>query len=88
MMCPVCLDLYNDPTQLPCEHVICRECLRALVMWTSHKESISCPVCRNPTSVPNDDITAFPTHPQLSRLVEMYEEKSRLEATTSKLYVR
>ena len=70
--CPVCLDIYSDPTQLPCGHVCCRECLQGLVIWMSQNQSISCPVCRNPT---NNDIAAFPSDQQLSKLVKTYKER-------------
>jgi len=28
MRCGICLNIYNDPIELPCYHVFCLDCLR------------------------------------------------------------
>jgi len=53
--CPVCLNIFGeDAVQLPCEHLICRECLAAL--RTSTIRNV-CPLCRHP--LPREEVSAI-----------------------------
>ena len=71
--CPLCLDTFQDPKRLPCEHIYCRQCLRSLAL-RSIDGSISCPECRRNTPVPNYDVSIFSTPHQINRLKETYEK--------------
>nr|XP_043904291.1 E3 ubiquitin-protein ligase TRIM39-like [Solea senegalensis] len=42
-LCPICLDLFNQPVSTPCGHNFCRECIQGY--WQSAKLS-QCPVCK------------------------------------------
>eukprot|EP01062_Namystynia_karyoxenos_P080663 TRINITY_DN8717_c0_g1_i1.p1 TRINITY_DN8717_c0_g1~~TRINITY_DN8717_c0_g1_i1.p1 ORF type:complete len:488 (+),score=148.55 TRINITY_DN8717_c0_g1_i1:74-1537(+) len=43
LKCTVCRELYEDPVQLPCGHLYCRECI-----MDSLDNSKRCPLCRAP----------------------------------------
>jgi len=48
-LCPVCLDVLNNPVVLSCAHRFCWACLAGASMFTSHNSS--CPVCRKQQSL-------------------------------------
>uniref|UniRef100_UPI0037E826CA zinc-binding protein A33-like n=1 Tax=Semicossyphus pulcher TaxID=241346 RepID=UPI0037E826CA len=43
LLCPICLDLLNQPVSTPCGHNFCRECIQGY--WQSANLS-QCPMCR------------------------------------------
>ena len=43
--CPQCNNIYSNPKQLPCLHVLCLECLNNLAT-TSAQDKIKCPICQ------------------------------------------
>nr|CDS20069.1 E3 ubiquitin protein ligase RNF168 [Echinococcus granulosus] len=47
LTCPICLNVYFKPVKLPCNHILCQECLeRSLDIST-----LECPICRHRLSV-------------------------------------
>lgn len=42
--CPVCLEQCDQPDKLPCNHTVCRLCLRQM----AHHKITTCPLCRAP----------------------------------------
>ncbi|KAL3891445.1 hypothetical protein ACJMK2_003707 [Sinanodonta woodiana] len=50
--CPICLEQFNIPRQLPCAHSFCEKCLQSHITTQAGKitelSNIKCPVCRNP----------------------------------------
>ena len=71
--CALCLDLFKEPKKLPCDHVYCRDCLRGLAL-RSLNATISCPECRTPTQVPDNNVNNFPTAFQTNRLIEAFQQ--------------
>ena len=45
MRCSLCLDLYDNPHSLPCNHSFCLECLTSCFKATS---TMACPLCKAP----------------------------------------
>ncbi|XP_026151835.1 nuclear factor 7, ovary-like [Mastacembelus armatus] len=43
LLCPICLDLFNQPVSTPCGHNFCRDCIQAY--WQSANLS-QCPMCK------------------------------------------
>ncbi|XP_013400535.1 tripartite motif-containing protein 59-like [Lingula anatina] len=43
LTCPVCLELYDDPRTLPCQHIFCLACLSGIMRGD---RSVCCPICR------------------------------------------
>lgn len=43
LLCPICLDLFNQPVSTPCGHNFCRDCIQGY--WQSANVS-QCPMCK------------------------------------------
>ncbi|KAL3890797.1 hypothetical protein ACJMK2_003075 [Sinanodonta woodiana] len=52
--CPICLEQFNVPRQLPCTHSFCEKCLQSHITAEAVKDTklndIKCPVCRSSAS--------------------------------------
>ena len=46
LRCPLCFELFHEPTTLPCGHVLCRPCL-ARTLDHAFDSMPSCPMCRH-----------------------------------------
>lgn len=45
--CGVCLERFNDPKQLSCQHIFCQPCLmKACIVNKMGLMSLFCPTCR------------------------------------------
>jgi hypothetical protein len=45
--CPICMNLYDNPHVLPCQHTFCKKCL--ILMQNNEaniKTTLDCPICR------------------------------------------
>ena len=80
---PVCLQQFTDPQTLPCLHSFCTECLGKLPLDLKKDGShtLSCPICRTTTDVPQHGITGYPKAFHINNLIEVHE----LMNTTMKL---
>ncbi|XP_071840051.1 uncharacterized protein [Apostichopus japonicus] len=70
--CPVCLDQFNEPKQLPCLHRYCNDCLRK-VMKASHDGTIECPLCKQRCCIPEDGLDGFKTDFHMKSMLEFIE---------------
>ncbi|XP_040262005.1 RING finger protein 225-like [Bufo bufo] len=54
--CVICFTSYDTlfhlPKVLSCGHVFCLECLSRITVGSTEPQSLPCPICRVPTSVP------------------------------------
>ncbi|XP_053386556.1 uncharacterized protein LOC123538869 isoform X2 [Mercenaria mercenaria] len=64
--CPVCLDRYETPKVLPCQHTFCLQCLGRVV---ENRNVVRCPECRVEHIVPATGISGFPTNITIQRLL-------------------
>lgn len=44
LTCPICLEYFQDPVSLDCDHHFCRACITQC--WESLDTEVSCPQCR------------------------------------------
>lgn len=65
--CSVCLRTFVDPRILPCIHTFCLRCLRQ--MGAKQDESLSCPLCRQPFSLPDNSFDALNKNFFMTKLI-------------------
>ncbi|XP_071796044.1 uncharacterized protein [Asterias amurensis] len=69
--CPICLARFIDPKILDCQHSFCLKCLQELVDKQDPKtDFITCPVCREKTSIPDKGPSALLNCFLLSSLID------------------
>ncbi|XP_033646901.1 E3 ubiquitin-protein ligase TRIM71-like [Asterias rubens] len=69
--CPICLTRFIDPKILDCQHSFCLICLQELVNEQDPKtDCITCPVCREETSIPDKGPSALLNCFLLSSLID------------------
>ncbi|KAK3582643.1 hypothetical protein CHS0354_001689 [Potamilus streckersoni] len=60
LRCPICLNMYTAPKNLPCRHTCCQYCLHKHIMKNVLEEkqiaTFHCPVCQKETFPPLPDI--------------------------------
>ena len=56
LTCSICLDDYTDPKVLRCFHVFCTKCLEPIVQRGAQGQTILCPICRQPTQLPQNGV--------------------------------
>ncbi|XP_056406314.1 E3 ubiquitin/ISG15 ligase TRIM25-like [Hyla sarda] len=59
LKCPICLEIYTDPVNLPCGHNYCRACIDR--MLDTQAGAHTCPECR----------TTFPNRPALQKNITL-----------------
>ncbi|KAL3891406.1 hypothetical protein ACJMK2_003668 [Sinanodonta woodiana] len=86
--CPICLEQFNIPRQLPCAYSFCENCLQFHITTQTGKitklSSIKCPVCRNSASPSIKDrptsewATLFPVNTVLQSILPAKSKVNRL----------
>ncbi|CAF3457870.1 unnamed protein product [Rotaria sp. Silwood1] len=64
--CPICLEIFREPLQLPCQHNFCKSCLERITVdrWSR------CPVCRGCYRVPFSGVGSFEVNRTIINLLE------------------
>ncbi|XP_002736356.1 RING finger protein nhl-1-like [Saccoglossus kowalevskii] len=71
--CAVCLERYNRPKILPCQHTFCQSpCLENLIDIRVRK--LKCPECRMEHRVPGNGVRGFPNNVTISRFLDIPAE--------------
>ena len=81
--CPLCLDVFKEPKKLPCDHVYCKECIKALALRSLLNATISCPECCTLTQLPNNNVDNLPTDFRMNRFIEAFQKMKIGEETDS-----
>ena len=83
--CSICFETFNIPKCLPCSHSFCEGCLQTYITSSfriaSDTKGISCPVCRDFVTKPEDADIAnwakdFPVSPVLTDIIDMSKAKA------------
>ncbi|KAJ8262431.1 hypothetical protein GJAV_G00166400 [Gymnothorax javanicus] len=82
LICSICLDHYNKPKVLPCLHTFCERCLQIYI--PAHSLTISCPVCRQTSILPERGVSALQSNFFITGLMDVLQRSpdSSSEACT------
>ncbi|XP_033741035.1 tripartite motif-containing protein 59-like isoform X2 [Pecten maximus] len=78
LSCTICLELYDDPVSLPCQHNFCRKCIHGHLQQKSdvlvhvlggQPRRFQCPNCRESTELTDTDITTLPRNFALQNII-------------------
>ncbi|XP_033741048.1 E3 ubiquitin-protein ligase TRIM7-like [Pecten maximus] len=70
LTCPICLELYQDPVFLPCQHNFCRECLNTHIQQhTLEGTPFPCPSCRCTVQLTEEHVTKLPKNFALANII-------------------
>ena len=71
--CPVCLDVFDKPKCLACNHAFCKVCIdHLLVDVDKGKHIVKCPTCREKTTLPQGDAANLPPAFYINTLIELH----------------
>ena len=59
LTCAICLEPYTNSKLLQCFHVFCENCLKPLARQTPQGQVVECPICRQPTSLPQNGVAGL-----------------------------
>lgn len=68
--CAVCLDIYDNPKTLSCQHYFCEKCIVCLV----NQNKIVCPTCRKTTE---GVVADLPTAFLINNMIELYNASKK-----------
>lgn len=70
--CPICMNLFDNPLVLPCQHTFCKKCIISLQQndTTNRNNTIDCPICREKHKLQNG-IEGLSANYTMKRLIEL-----------------
>ncbi|XP_078585759.1 E3 ubiquitin-protein ligase TRIM32-like [Branchiostoma floridae x Branchiostoma japonicum] len=81
LTCSICLELFNRPKMLPCQHTFCWDCLQNLV---GRRDSLKCPNCRQRVRLPRNGVAGLPDNHLVTSLCERLQNQATLSWETRK----
>lgn len=77
--CPICLQQYKEPKQLPCLHRYCSTCLQEILDRNVSVGVITCPECREQFEIPKNGVDGFKTDFNIKNVIEYIQLQKSLE---------
>ena len=78
--CPICMNRYDNPHVLPCQHTFCKSCIGSLKSNSRNNDNkINCPICRETHELVNG-IENLPANYTMKRLIELEAMAAEKEA--------
>jgi hypothetical protein len=78
--CPICMNRYDNPHVLPCQHTFCKTCIATLKSNSRNEDNkINCPICRESHQLSNG-IENLPANYTMKRLIELETMAAEKEA--------
>ncbi|XP_054757038.2 E3 ubiquitin-protein ligase TRIM45-like [Lytechinus pictus] len=72
LICPLCLDIFEDATLLNCEHTFCRRCLVKCDVSQRDSVHLTCPLCRSTTKLPETRVPGLSRNHSIAERVDEY----------------
>ena len=82
LTCAICLDSYTDPKLLNCFHVFCTKCLQPLVRQGAQGQTIQCPNCRQPTTLPQNGVQGLQVAFHVEHLFDIRDTLKKVSKTS------
>ena len=76
LTCSICLELFENPKMMDCQHIFCRGCLSRLpiVVDKSRGDCLKCPNCRELTPLPDKGVSAMPSALVINQFLDLHQE--------------
>ena len=69
-ICPICLEVFDNPKSLPCIHGFCLKCLERHFKDKVPGDEVPCPLCRKVFKIPSDGLGGLQHHFFIQHLVD------------------
>ena len=79
--CPVCLDVFDKPKLLVCNHAFCKRCIDGLPDIGQGKHIVKCPTCRKKTTLPQGGAANLPPAFYINTLMELHNATRGITAS-------
>ena len=76
-ICPICLEVFDNPKSLPCIHGFCLKCLEDYFKDNPPGDEVPCPMCRKPFKIPSDGLGRLQHHFFIQHLVDARNVSSK-----------
>eukprot|EP00058_Branchiostoma_floridae_P002193 XP_002587681.1 hypothetical protein BRAFLDRAFT_92727 [Branchiostoma floridae] len=76
LSCSICLDLFDRPKVLPCQHTFCHDCL---IDHAARRGIFKCPNCRLRVQLPRNGVAGLPDNYLVTSLCERFEQSPQFE---------
>jgi len=76
-ICPICLEVFDNPKSLPCIHGFCLRCLEGYFKHNPPGDEVPCPICRKPFKIPSDGLGGLQHHFFIQHLVDARNAASK-----------
>ncbi|KAM6140422.1 LOW QUALITY PROTEIN: tripartite motif-containing protein 3 [Pterocles gutturalis] len=70
LVCSICLERYRSPKVLPCLHTFCERCLQN---YPAQSLTLSCPVCRQSSILPERGVAALQNNFFITNLMDLLQ---------------
>ncbi|XP_063969458.1 uncharacterized protein LOC129281847 [Lytechinus pictus] len=75
LVCPLCLDIFDEPTILTCGHTFCRKCLKKYDLTHQDIDHMICPLCREITKLSSNRVDDLRLNVSINGFVDDYHAK-------------
>ncbi|XP_041485978.1 tripartite motif-containing protein 45-like [Lytechinus variegatus] len=75
LICPLCLDIFDEPTILTCGHTFCRKCLKKYDLTHQDIDHMACPLCREITKLSANRVDDLRLNVSINGCVDDYHAK-------------
>ncbi|XP_063969350.1 E3 ubiquitin-protein ligase TRIM45-like [Lytechinus pictus] len=75
LICPLCLDIFDEPTILMCGHTFCRKCLKKYDLTHQDIDHMVCPLCREITKLSANRVDDLRLNVSINGFVDDYHAK-------------
>ncbi|XP_030840649.1 E3 ubiquitin-protein ligase TRIM33-like [Strongylocentrotus purpuratus] len=72
ILCPLCLDVFDNASMLICGHTFCKQCLERYDAAHRDLDHMVCPLCMKVTKLDKSRVTGLPTNFTVKGLVDEY----------------